>query len=496
MSLKTCFLPHFPRSLQGRSKRSEASLLASGLHELRQLALPDLASLLAAFLPESFFAKAPGAKAKRVRLLPPVTVFWAFLYQVLNPDMACQEVVSRLRCWRLSQHLGKATKADPPSLGTSGYCQSRQALGLNLVVSAFETVRSYLERRAASAWLWCGRRVKVLDGTSFSMPDTAANQKRWPQHSSQKKGCGFPTAKMLGLFCLSTGAWLGHSLGRWCRHDLSLLAGLKSLLVKDDILLGDAGFCSYTLMAELKQERGVDTVFRLHQARSKDMRRGRWLGKDDRLQTWAKPVQRPRRSSWKKQAWNKLPQELQVRVVRVVLEKKGFRTRRLWVATTLTDAVVYPAEKLAELYFRRWSIELFYRDIKTTLRMEVLRTKTPAMIEKELHMHALAYNCIRALILESASQHQQELGRISFKGAVDLLRQWLPQAAACYEKPRKLARCQADLLEAIASVQNPLRPGRKEPRAVKRRPKSYQLLTRPRHKFQEIPHRERYRAAA
>jgi IS4 transposase len=112
----------------------------------------------------------------------------------------------------------------------------------------------------------------------------------------------------------------------------------------------------------------------------------------------------------------------------VVLEKKGFRTRRLWVATTLTDAVVYPAEKLAELYFRRWSIELFYRDIKTTLRMEAMRTKTPEMIEKELHMHALAYNCIRALILESASQHQQELGRISFKGAVDLLRQWLPRA--------------------------------------------------------------------
>lgn len=495
MALKTCFLPHFPRCLQGRAKRSEVSRLATGLQDLRKFALPDLASLLTVFLPDTFFAEAPGAKAGRVRLLPPITVFWAFLYQVLNPDMACQEVVSKLRCWRLSQRQGHAASSTQPSLGTSGYCQSRKALSLHLVISAFETLRSHLERRAASAWLWCGRRVKVLDGTSFSMPDTAANQKRWPQHSSQKKGCGFPTAKMLGLFCLSTGAWLGHSLGRWCRHDLSLLAGLKPLLVKGDILLGDAGFCSYALMAEFK-ERGIDTVFRLHQARSKDMRRGRKLGKDDRLQTWAKPLQRPKRSSWKKRAWSKLPPQLQVRVVRVVLEKKGFRTRRLWVATTLTNAVAYPAEKLAELYFRRWSIELFYRDIKTTLRMESLRTKTPEMIEKELHMHALAYNCIRALILESASQHQQELGRISFKGAVDLLRQWLPRAVQVHEKPRKLARCQAELLEAIASVQNPLRAGRKEPRAMKRRPKSYQLLTRPRREFQEIPHRERYRAAA
>lgn len=175
---------------------------------------------------------------------------------------------------------------------------------------------------------------------------------------------------------------------------------------------------------------------------------------------------------------------------------QGFRTRCLWIATTCTDAVRYPAEKLAELYYRRWSIELFYRDIKTTMHMEVMRTKTPAMVEKELLMHAIAYNALRALILESASMHQQDLGRISFKGAVDLLRQWLPQAAACHEQPRKLARWHEELLEAIASVRNPLRPGRQEPRAKKRRPKSYQLLTKPRRQFKEIPHRERYRAAA
>ena len=241
MALQTCFLPHFPRTLQGRAKRTEASHLACGLDELRQLALPDMTALLASCLPVAFFSKAPGGvKARRVRLLPPVTVFWAFLYQVLNPEMACQEVVSKLRCWRLSQRHGKGAKPSKPALGTSGYCQARKALSLSFVQSAFEAVRDSLERRAASAWLWCGRRVKVLDGTSFTMPDTATNQKRWPQHCGQKKGCGFPTAKMLGLFCLSTGAWLGHSLGRWCRHDLSLLSALSHLLVKDDILLGDA----------------------------------------------------------------------------------------------------------------------------------------------------------------------------------------------------------------------------------------------------------------
>ena len=261
------------------------------------------------------------------------------------------------------------------------------------------------------------------------------------------------------------------------------------------MLVGDAGFCAYALMAELKV-RGVDSVFRLHQKRPKDMRRGKKLGKDDRLQVWSKPAQRPAGSPWKKRVWNKLPAQIEVRIVRVKIERKGFRTRCLWIATTCTDPVRYPAQQLAELYYRRWSIELFYRDIKTTMHMEVMRTKSPDMVRKELLMHAIAYNALRALILESASEHQQELGRISFKGAADLLRQWLPQAAARHEQPRKLAEWYDELLEAIASVQNPLRPGRREPRAKKRRPKSYQLLTKPRHKFKEIPHRERYRVAA
>lgn len=491
MALSTCFLPHFPRALQGRAKTSTASRVGSELQKLRDLALPDLAALLGGLLPKDFFAKAPDVKAKRERLYPPVTLFWAFLFQVLNPAMPCQEVVGKVRAWIIS----KGGRRSKPSLGTAAFCEARGGLSLRLLQAVFDELREHLGRRAASAWLWCGRSVKVLDGTSFSMPDTAENQKQWPQPGTQKKGCGFPVAKMLGLFCLSSGAWIGHALSKWRCHDLSLWHQLSHLLGQGDVLVGDAGFCAYALMAELKA-RGIDTVFRLHQARPKDMRLGKKLGRYDRLQTWSKPAQRPARSPWKKRAWTKLPARLEVRVVRVNIERKGFRTRRLWIATTCADPVRYPAEKLAELYYRRWSIELFYRDIKTTMHMEVMRTKTPAMIQKELLMHAIAYNMIRALILQSASAYQQQLGRISFKGAVDLLRQWLPQAAACHDQPRKLARWHGELLEAIASVQNPLRPDRHEPRAKKRRPNSYQLLTSPRRQFREIPHRERYRAAA
>ena len=491
MALRTCFLPHFPRILSGRAKTPAASRVVGELQKLRDLALPDLAAMLGALLSADFFAKAPDAKAKRERIYPPVTLFWAFLYQVLNPAMPCQEVVGKVRAWVLT-HRQKRRK---PSLSTAAYCEARSGLSLRLLQAVFDELREHLQRRAASAWLWCGHHVKVLDGTSFSMPDTPQNQREWPQPCTQKKGCGFPVAKMLGLFCLSTGAWLGHALSKWRCHDLGLWHHLRHLLEKGDVLVGDAGFCAYALMAELKG-RGIDTVLRLHQKRPKDMRRGKKLGRDDRLQTWSKPAQRPANSPWTKRAWNQLPESLGVRIVRVNLQKKGFRTRCLWIATTCTDPVRYPVHQLAELYYRRWSIELFYRDIKTTMHMEVLRTKSPDMVRKQLLMHAIAYNMIRALILQSARVHQQELGRISFKSAVDLLRQWLPQAAVLHDQPRKLARWQEELLEAIASVQNPLRPGRQAPRAKKRRPKSYQLLTQPRHKFHEIPHRERYRAAA
>ena len=488
MALSTCFLPHFPRSLQGRAKPSGSSQITRKLRSIRDRSLPDLEALLGGLLTPAFFAKAPDNLPERQRTYPPITVFWAFLCQTLNPAMPCREIVSKVRAW----HLARGTPARPPALGTSAYCDARCALSLRLVQAAFHELRDYLDRRADSAWLWCGRRVKVIDGSSVSMPDTEANQRQWPQPRTQSKGCGFPVAKVLGLFCLSTGGWLGHALSKWRSHDLSLWSALRHLLVRGDILLGDAGFCSYALRAELKA-RGVDTVFRLHQARSKDMRKGRRLGKEDRLQVWTKPRSRPSRSPWEQEAWDQLPEQLEVRIVRVRISRKGFRTRCLWIATTLTDAKQYPSEALAELYHRRWSIELFLRDVKTSMGMEVLRTKSPEMIRKELFMHAIAYNAIRALILQSASEHHQQLGQISFKGTVDLLRQWLPHAAACRNAPRKLESWQAQLREAIAELINPLRPERREPRARKRRPKSYQLLTSPRHQFKEIPHREHYR---
>jgi len=491
MAIQTSFLPHFPHLLSGRAKPSQASLLAQGVDHFRHLSLPDLSALLGPFFPQNFFSSAPDSKPERESIYTPTTLFWAFLFQVLHPGMACQGVVAKVRAWLINRPL------DPkrPSLRTGAFCQARSALSLPFVQAACEALRSKLTAQAPTTWLWCGREVKVLDGTSASMPDTVKNQERWPQPPAQKPGCGFPVVAMLGVFCLSTGAWLGHALGKWCRHDLGLWHQVSDLLKKGDVLLGDAGFCAWALMAELKA-RGVDTVFRLHQARPKDLSQGRSLGGNQCLQTWRKPKHRPGKCPWDAAQWEALPEQLEVRIIKVPIERKGFRTQCVWIATTLVDAKQYGVEQIAELYYRRWSIELFFRDIKTTMQMDVLRCKTPAMIEKEILMHACAYNAIRLLILHSATAHGRELGRVSFKGALNVLREWLPRAALYADKPRKLAQWRDELLEAIASVTNPERSGRREPRAKKRRPKTHQLLTQPRHEFQEIPHREKYRKAA
>jgi hypothetical protein len=177
MAILTCFLPHFPSTLQGRAKTSKASLLASRANQL-----PDLSALISRFLPNDLFSTTPEAKARRIRIYPPITVFWAFLFQVLNHDTPCVEVVGKVRAWLISKPHSKQR----PALSTAAYCEARCALSINLLWAAFNVLRGHLERRAESTWTWCGHRVKVIDGTSCPMPDTDANQARWPQPSGQR----------------------------------------------------------------------------------------------------------------------------------------------------------------------------------------------------------------------------------------------------------------------------------------------------------------------
>jgi hypothetical protein len=369
---------------------------------------------------------------------------------------------------------------------TGAYCVARARLPLEILARLRCAVAAHAGKAEE---LWKGFRVKVIDGTAVSMPDTRKNQRAYPQSAEQKPGCGFPFMKIVGIFSLSTGVLLDYACGNKHQHELSLLHRLLDVFRKGDLVLADRGFNCYTLLA-LLWRKNVPVLMRLHHARSGDLRRGKRLGKHDRLIVWRKP------QNWERRyiplrLWKCLAPELSVRILRYQLRCAGFRTRSVTLVTTLLDPEFYPAEQLARLYARRWQIELWFRDLKTSMGMNVLRCQSPKMIHKELEMFFIAYNLIRCLMIQASRDYQVDLHRLSFKGTVDSTRQF-SAALAQARSGRRQKQLIRNLLQAIAADVVPYRPGRREPRAVKRRPNPCAYLTKPRHKFKDSQHRNRY----
>lgn len=460
--------------------RARLAPMGRRVRQLRQESLLQLDLLFGSFLPPALLAQAEQGPHSREQIYSLRRTFFGFLYQVLNPDCACREVVRQIQS--LFTLLGRGEV----SQGTGAYCQARARLPLDIL----RRLRCAVAARALQAEeLWLGLRVKVIDGTGLSMPDTRKNQRAYPQSSEQKPGCGFPWMKLVGVFSLGSGVLLDYARGNKHQHELKLLQGLLDLFKPGDLALADRGFSSYTLLA-LLYLRQVPALFRLHHARSGDLRRGQRLGKQDRLVVWQKP------QAWQRRylplnLWRRIPAELAVRILRFDLRRAGYRTRSVTLVTTLLDAKRYPAQELALLYARRWQIELWFRDLKTSMGMEVLRCQSPKMIHKELEMFFIAYNLIRCLMLKAAATYEADLHRISFQGAVDAIRQF--GAALAQARSRKKRRELIDKLwQTLAADIVPERPGRCEPRAVKRRPKPRAWLTKPRHKFKETHHRNRY----
>jgi len=468
----TPFFAGFHRLLFGRAQRSAQHQLRLQAQALEQGTLSQLGKVCAPWVPTRLLQ--PTTRGTRRRLYPQGLTFWAFLSQVLSPESPCRETVRKVQAWY-------AIRRQPrPGSGTAAYCRARSRLSRDTLLSIHRHTAEELQRRVSHEQLWCGRHVQVIDGTGVSMPDTPKNQRAFPQPSNQKKGCGFPVAKLVGCFCLASGALLHWAEGTQHVHERKLFRKLFDFFRPDDIALTDRGFCSYVDIALLLRA-GVDTVMRLHQARPSDLRKGKRLGPNDRLVTWQKPKQRPRGGS--AADWRRVPDTLTLRLVYVSVAVPGWRTQSLVVVTTLTDPIRYSAADIAKLYLRRWAVELFFRDIKMTLGMDVLRCQTPAMVRKEIAMHAIAYNLIRGLMQQAAALYHVPIERLSFKGSVDTLRQWAATLNAASGQPREQARLFNQLLQILAEDIVPLRPDRAEPRVRKRRPKAYPLMTHPRRDY-------------
>jgi hypothetical protein len=414
----------------------------------------------------------------RDRFWTPVQTFWTFLWQVLHVGSPCREAVAAALAEQAA-----AGRSVLPSQDPSAYCQARKRLPLAALQQAVHHLGQSLRDDVGAAITWCGRRVWLVDGTTCSMHDTADLQAAFSQPDGQSPGCGFPVAKVVALFCWASGAVVQAAIGPLWMSELALWRTLWPMLCPGEIVVGDRFYCSYYDFVGVMR-RGCDAVFRLHQRRPDDLRRGRRLGKGDHLETWHRPTWSARPRGMGRRDWKALPATLTIRLLRFAVDIPGFRSRTITVATTLLDPVTYPPEEIAGLYRDRWLIELRFRDIKTTMGMEVLRGKSADLVRKEIYMHLLAYNLIRSLMWQAASRHSRPLHRLSFAGTMDRLNALEPYLQL-HAGSDRAERLYALLLQWIARDLLPERPNRIEPRAVKRRPKQYPRLNHPRHQMQK-----------
>ena len=395
--------------------------------------------------------------------LDPVAIVHWFVTQILLGNTALVHVA------RLSG--GRFTD--------SAYAQARARLPLAVFQKILRDLIESLVPTTHAEGLWRGHRTWLVDGSSFSMPDTPELQKRFGQSGAQAPGCGFPVAKILALFHAGTGLLMEIIATPLRSHDMGSVAAVHPSLTPTDIVVADRGFCSFVHLALLVRG-GIHAVFRVHQRQIVDftphrsssrdddgLRRGRprsrWLrrlGVRDQVVEYVKPESRP---EWMTaEEFATLPETLVVRELRYEVGRAGFRTRTVTLVTTLLDCECYPLEALGELYGTRWRVELYLRHLKTTMKMDVLKCKTVQGVLKELTVYGIVYNLVCVVMMEASRRQAVATERISF---VDALR-WLIEA-----KPG----------EALARlVVNPDRPGRYEPRVRKRRPKAYPLMTEPR----------------
>lgn len=395
----------------------------------------------------------------RERLYPPTETLSMFLAQAMSADPSCQHIVNQMafqrRCGGLSAN----------STHTGGYCRARQRLPSELVSSLTQYLGEQVDAQCQNEWRWRGRRVRIVDGTTVTMPDTTANQTAFPQQRGQQPGIGFPICRLVGITCLASGALLNAAIGRFNGKggdEQTLLRSIQDTFQLGDVVLGDAFFATYFFIAEM-QARGIDILMEQNGARrrSSDFRRGKKLGERDHLIVIGKPKQRP---DWMSEAqYQAAPDSLCIR---------EFKAGGKIMVTTMICHKRHPKEALKSLYKSRWNVELDIRNIKDTLGMNVLSCKTPEMAIKEIWVYLLAYNIIRVMMAQSALLADITPRSISFKHCLQSWLLYLQYSQGLTEENLDF------LFQLMAQQRVGNRPGRIEPRAVKRRPKAYPLLVK------------------
>lgn len=438
---------------------------------LQETGLPFASVLDAESIQEIF--REEGALFGQDDIFSTEIVLWAFLAQTLRDGKgaACAAAVADIATYMLQ------TGQRPPSGDTGDYCRARAKLNLTALQRLVRQSAQHLERDAETSWLWKGLHAKLVDGFTFTMPDTPENQEAFPQLKLQTPGVGFPIARACVAVSLATACLCEMAIGPYEGKESGEMALLREMLETfdaKDVVVFDRYYCSYMMLAMLI-DHGTHACVRLHPCRSSDFRRGRRLGQDDHLITWYRPA----RPQWMSpEQYEKIPEKLDLRELRFNITEPGRRTETMTVITTLRDPEEYSKEDIAQLYSFRWNVELDIRIIKQTLALDHVRCKTPEMVQRELWVTLLAYNLIRKLIATSAVVHNKQPRQLGFTLACQtVLSSWmLFSTGLCCNSTAMYTT----LLAHIADNEVANRPGRIEPRVLKRRRHRYPLMKCPR----------------
>ena len=470
------FLTGLSALLCGRAKRKIQDILSAKRLALREGGSLDIQQQFIDEIDPELLES--HSTTQRIRDYPAPLTFWAFLSQVTSEDSSCARTVSRVQAWC------RQNEVPVPASGTGSYCDARQSLPVEMLQAVNTSLCRQLDVNLPTSNLWRGHSVKAEDGTTAQMPDTQPNREAYPYPSGQADGCGHPVIRLGGLIDLGHGGLQDFAHSNLQTSELRAHDQLEVYLEHGDILVADRYYSSYEVISRLLRGES-HFVGRNHQARKIDFRRGRNIGADERLQIVKKPNRQPKGSRLNQEEWDALPPTIELRIIRSKGPDRQGKQRVRYIVTTLLDHEKYPAQEVASLYHHRWEIEVRFRDIKTTLGMEMLRTKSPEMIRKEVLMHMIVYNLMRLLMLKAGLSHGVNHRRLSFKGTIQVVEEFRAGFRNLAGRPRLRLLESDNLLRRIAERYVTERPGRNEPRRVKRRPKCTRWLQKPRHEYFE-----------
>lgn len=422
--------------------------------------------------PEDLERRADKHNFRGGRIYTPAILLWAFLSQCLGASKSCVAATARVIV------LCAASGFEPPSANNGGYCKARKKIPVPFIQELSGDIARRLTDQVPNSWQFHNRPVRLVDGTTVTGPDTVANQAKYPQPKSQKKGLGFPMIRLVVVICLVCAVLLDARYTQWSGKETGETALLRQMFgtfQPGDIVLADRCHCTYPTVASLLN-READGCFRLHQRRTSIAKSGKVLGKGDFLGYWTRPTEKPKWMS--AEEYLALPERIEIREVHFEVKIRGFRVEKVIVATTLTDHTRYTKEEIEELYRKRWHVELDLRYIKATLKMDRLEGQTPEMMHREIWGHFLGYNLVRRLMMQAAVMQNCTPLDLSFKSALEQVREGFTIRSLSTGTMRK----RLGMAMVVAAGQNRVgkRPNRSEPRAAKWRGKGHKVLTVPR----------------